>query len=67
MNDAIVGISAFGIILCLYFVPTFTAAMRRHRSVMAIIVVNLVLGWTFIGWFFALIWSLTGNTERKGD
>jgi len=26
---------------------------------MAILVLNLLLGWTFLGWVGALIWSLT--------
>lgn len=42
-----------------YFVPTVIAASRKHHNLGAIIAVNVLLGWTFIGWVVALVWSLT--------
>ena len=56
----IVLISVF---LAIYFVPTIIAKKRRHRNFMAIAVVNLLLGWSFIFWVVALVWSL--RVERK--
>ena len=51
------------LILCLvvvgYFLPAFVANVRRHRNATAILVLNLFLGWTFIGWVGALVWSFT--------
>lgn len=41
----------------LYFIPTIIAWMRG-RSPMAVTVVNTALGWTGVGWFIALVWSL---------
>ena len=50
----------FGIIVILaYFFPSLVAAVRDHRNGAAISVLNLFLGWTFIGWVVALVWSLT--------
>ncbi len=49
--------------LLFYFGPTFVAAGRYHRNVAAICALNLLLGWTFIGWVAALVWSLTANTK----
>jgi hypothetical protein len=46
-----------------YLLPTLLAFHRRHRSRVAILMVNFLLGWTVIGWVAALIWSCTGNTE----
>jgi len=43
----------------LYFVPTVIAFVRDHHSRIAILVLNILLGWTFIGWVIALVWSLT--------
>jgi len=43
-----------------YFIPAIIAIARQHHSRWAIIAVNLLFGWTFIGWAAALIWSLTG-------
>jgi hypothetical protein len=31
----------------------------------SICVLNLLLGWTFLGWVAALVWSLTGDTESN--
>jgi Superinfection immunity protein len=31
----------------------------------AIFALNLLLGWTLVGWLLAFIWSLTGNTKRN--
>jgi Superinfection immunity protein len=40
-----------------YFVPTIIAWIRG-RSPMAVTVVNTTLGWTGVGWFVSLVWSL---------
>jgi hypothetical protein len=42
-----------------YFLPTFVAAKRGHPNGTAIFVLDLFLGWTFIGWLAALIWSVS--------
>jgi len=42
-----------------YFLPTFLAAARGHQSWLEILTLNLLLGWTVLGWIGALIWSLT--------
>ena len=39
----------------LYFLPTLIA--RDKPDVMAVFLVNLLLGWTVIGWFVALVWA----------
>jgi RsiW-degrading membrane proteinase PrsW (M82 family) len=49
----------------LYFLPTIIAAKRHHPNDAAIFVVNLFLGWTFLGWVVALAWSCTGAGGRK--
>lgn len=41
--------------ILLYFLPTLIA--RDKADVMAIFLVNLLFGWTVIGWFVALIWA----------
>ncbi|WP_066338364.1 superinfection immunity protein [Azohydromonas lata] len=51
--------------LALYMSPTALALQRRHRNRVAIGVVNLLLGWTFLGWVGALVWASTSNTSDK--
>jgi len=49
-------IAAFAL---LYFLPTLVAGTRRHHQRFAILVLNLFLGWTVLGWIGALVWSAT--------
>ena len=49
----------------LYLIPSIIAGARHHRSGGAIMACNILLGWCFIGWVAALVWSLTGNVEPK--
>lgn len=57
------------LILCLvvvgYFLPATVAGVRRHRNATAILVLNLFLGWTFIGWVGALVWSFTNPAPAQ--
>jgi hypothetical protein len=43
----------------IYFLPSFIAWNKRNSG--AIIALNILLGWTFIGWVVALVWSLTAD------
>lgn len=43
----------------LYFLPAVVASARRHHQTGAIFVLNLFLGWTFLGWIAALVWAAT--------
>ena len=45
------------ICMLLYFAPTFIGCITGKRNVAAIFVLNLFLGWTFIGWVISLVWS----------
>lgn len=42
----------------IHFLPTIIAALRHGRSVGGIFLLNLLLGWTVIGWVIALVWAL---------
>lgn len=46
--------------IALYFSPAFAAAHRKHPNRVAIFVLNLMLGWTVLGWVGALVWAHTG-------
>jgi hypothetical protein len=53
------------VLFLIYFAPAIIAFLRGHLSSIAILITNLVFGWTGIGWLIALIWSFTGNTARN--
>lgn len=44
--------------LAIHFIPTIIAIARRKRNAVWIFLVNLFLGWTIVGWVWALVWSL---------
>lgn len=43
--------------IAIYFLPTLIAIIRGHPSWGGIFALNIFLGWTFLGWVGALIWS----------
>ena len=49
--------------LIVYFLPGIIANYRNHHQQNAIIILNLLLGWTFLGWVIALVWSATAVQE----
>lgn len=50
--------------ICLYLLPAIIANYRKHREKNAIFMINLILGWTFLGWAVALVWSFTSNVDK---
>ena len=47
------------VLMFLYLVPTLIAAARHRQNRIAICNLNLLLGWTLIGWIVAIVWSLS--------
>ncbi|HVW42500.1 MAG TPA: superinfection immunity protein [Amycolatopsis sp.] len=54
----------FVIILVLYFVPTIVAGSRHVVNVGSVLVINLLLGWTLVGWVVALAMAARTNPAR---
>lgn len=43
--------------IIVYMAPTIVAIVRKHR-VAQVLVINLLLGWSIIGWIVALVWAV---------
>ena len=43
----------------IYFVPSIAAYRTKHHQFTAIVCLNTLAGWTFVGWIAALVWALT--------
>ncbi len=41
-----------------YFLPTLIAFLKQHKNKLAIFLLNLLLGWTVLGWVVSLVWSV---------
>ena len=59
---------AITFLLSIYFLPTMVSQSRGHPQQGSILILNLFLGWTFLGWVAALIWansSIDKNRRQK--
>jgi hypothetical protein len=46
------------LIFAFYFLPILIAFLRQHKNKLAIFLLNLLLGWTVLGWVVSLVWSV---------
>jgi ABC-type transport system involved in cytochrome c biogenesis permease component len=51
------------IILLVYFMPTVIALLSKKKNTLAILTLNLLLGWTILGWIVALVWAVTKDSN----
>lgn len=61
----LIGMVGVGLVLGLliYFLPTIIG--RHKANATAIFMLNLFLGWTFLGWVVALIWACTQDSAME--
>jgi hypothetical protein len=55
------GIVTLVVLAVIYFIPYGLAHSRKHPSRTGIGLLNLLLGWSIIGWLVALIWAASGR------
>jgi hypothetical protein len=46
-------------LVALYLLPWIVSVTNKHPAKVGIFILNLLLGWTVIGWIIALIWAVT--------
>ena len=63
--DEILGLFILGAIaLTLYFVPSMVAMARKTKRMGGIIIVNIFLGWSLLGWVGALVWAVIDDKKE---
>jgi hypothetical protein len=50
--------------IVLYILPSLVASYRRCDKLSPVVVVNIFLGWTVIGWIVALAMAVSGPSRR---
>ena len=68
----VVGVAGLGMafIICIfgfYFLPAVVAVLRGMDKTAGVVVLNIFLGWTLIGWVVALCWAISGETSRQAQ
>lgn len=62
---ALVGGVIVFLLLWAYFLPTWVAFVRGHPNMVPIGIVNLVFGWTLLGYVICLAWSYSAIDRRR--
>lgn len=61
----VLGLVLIPLAFAFYFAPAIIAHRRKHCSRTAITILNLALGWTFLGWVICLVWAYAGGTRKE--
>ena len=64
-GDLTAGLFIIGVTLGGYFLPSIIGFGREHQHRVPILLVNLFLGWTVLGWVAALVWAAMPVTTNK--
>ena len=51
-------------IILIYLAPSIIAQRYQHPKQPVILMLNVALGWTIVGWFIALVWALKGRPQE---
>lgn len=51
------------VIVALYLLPTVVAFQRQTPNRVAVLALNILLGWTLLGWVVAFVWSCTNVSK----
>lgn len=52
------------LVIAAYMLPGIVALARKHPNAASIIALDLLLGWTLLGWVAAFVWSLTAIPQE---
>lgn len=53
--------------IVLYFLPSIIAYKRGHANKGIILLINFLLGWTFLGWAGCLVWAFIDTDGSKAS
>ncbi len=67
MLNLLIFLFCFFVFLGIYFIPVIVAKYRGIRHLGSIIVVNIFLGITFVGWVVALAMACSDNFKKEQE
>ncbi len=57
-------VALLALAIYVYFIPSIVANNKQHPQKTAILLLNIFLGWTYLGWVVALVWA---NVKEKNE
>jgi hypothetical protein len=52
------------VLIVLYVLPSIIALCRgKENGTAGVVLVNIFLGWSLVGWVLAFVWAFTGRTQ----
>lgn len=63
--DVVILLFFVGLVIFAYLLLSFVALQLKHVNTTAICVLNILVGWSFIGWVAALVWALVKSDDKK--
>ena len=67
MRLSLLHVIVFAAIIAISFAPAIIAFVRNHAQKWIIFALNVILGWTGVGWIAVLIWSIIGKSASTAD
>jgi hypothetical protein len=62
-SELLIVLIVMGILFVPYFIPSIIA--RKKVNFTGILLLNIFLGWTLLGWVIALIWAISDKTPEE--
>ena len=56
---------ALAVGIAFYLLPAMIAKKRRAKHETAIFAINVLFGWTVLGWLAALLWAVAEKTDAE--
>lgn len=54
----------FWVIAIGFFIPTYVAFIRGHKRKVGIVILNILVGWTGLGWILLLAYALLSKAKE---
>ncbi len=51
-------------LVILYFLPAIIAGLRRSTMMVWVVLINLLAGWTVVGWIVALVMAIASARQQ---
>lgn len=55
------------IMLAIFFLPIIIAVRKHHPNTLGIVLIDIFLGWSILGWLGALIWALQNPIQTHNS